>query len=311
MNGGELTLIESFRQRFGSHPRVPVGIGDDAAVVTASNGAQQLVAADMLLDGVHFDLQKHDPADAGWKALAVNVSDIAAMGGVPTAAFVTLAIPRNPHSTQLIQRVYEGLERCARAYGIAIAGGDTNAWSDPFAISVTLMGDPHARGPVLRSGARTGDRILVSGELGDSFATHHHLTFQPRVKEARAWLDRHEIHAMIDLSDGLATDLRHVLVASGGKGARLTRQAIPVRASLRSLPFDDALRRALTDGEDFELCLTVSPSVAAALQTENPLGLKLTDVGAVTDDPLDLYWETGDNCLERISLQGYEHTLSR
>lgn len=300
----ELEWIKRMGQTVPAHPRLLLGIGDDAAVLRSAS--ETIVTADMLLDGVHFDTCSQDPKLIGRKALAVNLSDVAAMGGVPYACVITLAVSRQQKSATFLNEVYEGINTLARAYHVAIAGGDTNTWDGPFAISITVWGDPHKKGVVTRSGAKAGDVIFVSGFLGDSLSGHH-LTFEPQVNLARQLMDTVDVHAMIDVSDGIATDLRHVCEASG-VGALLDPQAIPIQPSLlKKLNREEALAKAMTDGEDFALCFTVSEKEAQRLLNTPLQDPPLTAIGRMRQDKLDLYWQTGDNKDELIRYKGYEH----
>ncbi len=299
----ELEWIKSMSQNLLPHPRLLLGVGDDAAVLQSA--PQTIVTADMLLDRVHFDTSVQDASLIGRKALAVNISDIAAMGGVPYACVITIAIPRGK-TTTFVDQVYAGITALAREFQVAIAGGDTNTWDGAFAISITVWGDPHKKGVVKRSGARPDDVIFVSGPLGNSLAGHH-LSFSPRVHLAKTLMDEVDVHAMIDLSDGLATDLRHICTASG-VGALLDKSAIPIQSSLlQKMDREAALTKAMTDGEDFELCFTVSQADAQRLRSLPGIGPSLFPIGRICHDQLDLYWQTGDNRSEAIRYKGYEH----
>lgn len=296
----EHEFIDWLKQRLTTHSanhRLALGPGDDAALAHA-NG-QILLAADMIMDKVHFDLSRDSPELAGRKALAVNLSDIAAMAGRPDSALVSLALPRSRGSA-LGQGVMQGILQLAEQYDVAIAGGDTNSWEGPLAIAVSVTGTPHPLGSVTRSGARVGDLVLVTGELGGSIQGRH-LSFAPRIREAELLHHRYRLSAMLDLSDGLATDLRHILKASH-VGARLDKTAIPVSAIAKQS--DDPLSAALQDGEDFELCFTASPDAAATMLREQPLApaLLITKIGVICEDP-ELRWNDGST----IALGGYRH----
>lgn len=272
-------MIEWIRQRVGSHPRLEVGIGDDAAVLTWPDPERALVAVDMLVEGVHFDFAEATPEQVGHKALAVNLSDIAAMAGRPVAAVVSVALPRGGNE-ELGRRLHEGLAGLAEETGTALAGGDTTAIEGPLVISVTVIGTPLAGGPALRNGARPGDRLLVTGCLGGS-RDRHHLEFTPRLAEAAALLAAGGLHAMIDISDGLAADLYHLLDESG-VGARLNAADIPLREpGEHGRDGRTPLAHAISDGEDFELLAAVDPQVAARLVAEPPFATPLADIGAV------------------------------
>ena len=281
---GEFDLIAAIRRRAGSHPRLRLGIGDDCAALTMPGGPELLVTTDMLMDGRHFRLEEAGAEAVGYKALAVNLSDIAAMAGAPLAAFVAVALPR-AGAAEIATGLMAGMMPLAERFGVALAGGDTNAWDGPLVVCVTLMGESIPPGPVPRSGARPGDALLVTGPLGGSLLGRH-LRPEPRVAEAQALHRLAPIHAMIDLSDGLSSDLGHILDESGRLGAELEAAAIPVHPdALRLAAIDgrDPLDHALNDGEDFELCLALDPDDAARLLAHPPPGVSLVRVGTVLD----------------------------
>ena len=232
-----------------------VGIGDDAAVLPGGT----LVATDTLLEGRHF-IADADPERIGRKAIAVNLSDIAAMAGRPRFATIALTVGRGWTAVRC-KRLLGGLRRTAEQFGVQVVGGDTTSWDEPLAISVTVVGE--AEKPVLRSGGRPGDVLCVTGPLGDSLASGRHLTFEPRVAEAAAIAARCRITAMIDLSDGISSDARHLAVASGC-GVELNAAAIPCRTTLEA---------ALHDGEDFELLMAIDPDDAAPVLRNPPVPL--------------------------------------
>ena len=216
-----------------------VGIGDDAAVLPGG----QLIATDTLLEGVHFDASA-TPEQIGHKALAVNLSDIAAMAGRPTAATLALTLP--PHwDADFAARVLDGLLATAAEFGVELVGGDTTRWDGAAALSVTVLG--LADTPILRSDGRPGDRLFVTGPLGGSLVSGRHLTFRPRVAEAQSIAAAVPIRAMMDLSDGLSSDLAHLCAASGC-GVVVEAASIPRHEGAD-------LASALDDGEDFELLL--------------------------------------------------------
>src|SRR5437660_9167929 len=192
----EFAFINWVRGRTAPHPGVPVGPGDDAAVVDLTN-VLTLVTTDMLLEGSCFRLAEAGPRRVGKKAMAVNLSDIAAMAGRPVAAVVSVGLPRRG-GLALAQELDAGLRETADAFGVALVGGDTNSWDGPLVISVTLLGEPTGRGPVTRGGARPGDWLVVTGPLGGSIRGKH-LDFTPRVREAQALHALTELHAMIDV----------------------------------------------------------------------------------------------------------------
>src|SRR6056297_679542 len=262
----ELSFLAYLRGRCRSLRQVDVGIGDDAAVLVPPVG-KQILCTDQIIDGVDFDsaADGFQWADAGFKAMAVNLSDIAAMGATPDAALVTLTLPHT-NATQIAGDVYEGIFQAAQQYRVAIAGGDLSTYNGPLAISVTLTGYVASGKPWLRSGAKEGDAILVSGAVGGSLLGRH-LRPIPRLDFAAQVRSLATVHSAIDISDGLSLDLDRLLAASR-VGAELDVDQIPIH--------DDAIQRsgqtgtppfqhAWSDGEDFELILTMSQQDAAAV----------------------------------------------
>jgi len=303
----EFALIRWIRSRAPGGARVGLGIGDDCAMVRFPPGAEVLATTDMLLDGRHFRLESDGAEGVGYKALAVNLSDIAAMAGVPVAALVSVALPRAA-AVQVAQGLLTGMKPLAERFGVALVGGDTNAWDGPLVVSVTLLGEPTPPGPVRRSGARAGDAILITGPLGGSLLGRH-LRPEPRVREAQALHRAAAVHAMIDLSDGLASDLGHILEESGNLGAVLDASAIPIHDDAVALGRRDGrptLEHALHDGEDFELCFAVAQNDAARLLQAPPEGVRLYQVGEVSAaQGLWLRNESGE--VEPIAALGFDH----
>ena len=304
----ESDLIAYLRERIGPHPLVQLGIGDDAAVLSMAGVEQCVVTVDLLTDHVDFELSEIDPRRAGRKALAVNLSDLAAMASRPLAGVVALALPRTG-GMDLALALYEGILPLAEHYGVAIAGGDTNSWDGPLVISITLVGKVTKQGPLCRSGARPGDRIVVTGSFGGSILGRH-LDFEPRVAEALLLSQRYRLDAGIDVSDGLSIDLAR-LARESGCGAVLDLRAVPVADDARRLAEKLAdgstpLDHALGDGEDFELILAVPPDAAERMLAEQPLAVPLTVVGEfVAERGL---WQV-DPAGRRLPLapRGYEH----
>jgi thiamine-monophosphate kinase len=263
----EFQLIARLTQSLPANPAVVVGTGDDCAVLDLGvPGKQFLFKTDAVVEGVHFTGET-PPEKIGRKALARALSDIAAMAGTPIAALVTLALPKK-FDPDFVAAIYDGLTALARLHGVAIVGGETTTNPGGILISVALLGSVIPGKIPLRPGAKLGDAIFVTGTLGGSLAGKH-LDFEPRLPEA-AWLVEHfAIHAMIDVSDGLAGDLRHLLKGPG-LGAALRKPSIPVsaaaKAQARAGPnAKPALLAALTDGEDFELLFTLAAGDAVKL----------------------------------------------
>ncbi len=305
----ESELIAWLRQRLPQHARLAVGPGDDAAIVRPTD-IGTVVTVDMLTEGVDFELAKDSPRRIGRKALAVNLSDLAAMAARPLAAVVALALPRRG-GLALAQELYEGLIPLAESYDLAIAGGDTNSWDGPLVISVTLLGEVTRQGPLLRSGAQPGDAIVVTGEFGGSILGRQ-FDFEPRVREALTLAERYPLHAGIDVSDGLSLDLAR-LAAESGCGAELDLQQVPVAPAARELAHrlsdgSTALDHALADGEDFELVLAMPPDAAERLVSQQPLNCRCTRIGQFIDQR-GLWTARRDRCASAACARGYEHRL--
>jgi thiamine-monophosphate kinase len=302
---GEWAYIDWLRRRTPADPRVLIGPGDDTAALALTPGAPCLITTDMLLEGSCFRLAEAGPRAVGGKAMRVNLSDIAAMAGRPVAAVVSVGLPRKG-GRALAEELYQGLREVADAFATAVVGGDTNSWDGPLVISVTLLGEATARGPVRRSGARPGDWLLVTGPLGGSILGKH-LTFTPRVHEALALHAAADLHAMIDISDGLAVDVNH-LCEESGCGAVLRAEAIPLTAEAGQMTDGrPALEHALNDGEDFELVFAVTPEDARRLLHEQPVpGISLTVIGECVEQGL---WLEQGGQRRPLEPGGYEHAL--
>jgi thiamine-monophosphate kinase len=296
---GEFGLIGELRKRISKKSSVGVGIGDDTAVLGPFSKKDVLFTTDMLLEGRHFKLQEAEPFEIGWKAMAVNLSDVAAMGGWPTHAVVAVGLPGDL-SVDFVKELYRGLIECARLFGAGIVGGDTNA-SEKLVISVALLGEVEKGKSVTRSGARVGDVIFVTGELGGSYASKKHLNFMPRLKEAR-FLTRHfSLSAMIDISDGLASDIRRVCEESR-VGAVLSKEVIPVSKNCPSV------ERALSEGEDFELLFTLPPKEAARLTAAaHPKSMHFHPIGKIVSQKKGICLETDDGRFENLTKGGFDH----
>ena len=268
----ESEFIRWLRRRLPPHPSLPLGISDDAAVLRWGQGAECVLTVDLLTDGVDFQLEKVAARRVGRKALAVNLSDLAAMAARPLGALVALALPRQG-GIGLAQELYEGLIPLAEQYQVAIAGGDTNCWDGPLVVSITLVGEVNPRGTLTRSGAQVGDQIVVTGQFGGSILGHH-FDFEPRVNESLELQSRYPLHAGIDVSDGLSLDLSRLAEASGC-GAVLDLSRIPLAPAAFELArrLNDgstARDHALGNGEDFELILAVPPDAAGQSTRERP-----------------------------------------
>jgi thiamine-monophosphate kinase len=283
----EFELIARLTKSLPTNQNVVTGAGDDCAVLDFGLPDRWLLfKTDAIVEGVHFTGDTA-PEKIGHKALARCLSDIAAMAGTPTAALVTIALPPK-FDAKFVEAIYDGMKALAQKHGTAIVGGETTTNPERVLISIALLGWVPRGQAVLRSGAKVGDAIFVTGELGGSLAGKH-LEFEPRLAEARWLVGNFPVHAMIDLSDGLAGDLRHILQASQ-VGAELLKTAIPVHRSAKlraqgGSPAKPAFAAALTDGEDFELLFTVAGGHAVKLldgwKKQFPK-LRLSCIGKIT-----------------------------
>lgn len=314
----EFSLIDWVRRHVAAHPRVTLGIGDDAAVLRFPQPTDCLVTVDMLMEGTDFLLPSTKipstfpaspslfatPQQIGYKSLAVNLSDIAAMAGKPLAAVVAVALPLRG-GFELAQGIHEGMQPLAAQFGVALAGGDTNTWDGPLVISVTVMGEATGSGPVKRSGAKPGDWVMATGSFGGSI-TGRHLSLTPRVEEALALHRTVELHSMIDVSDGLAADLRHILEESH-VGAILDETSIPICAAARQLTDGRSpLEHALGDGEDFELLFTVSPTDGARLLSQPPFKTPLSHIGEISSGS-DYLLRDASGKITPLPVLGWKH----
>ena len=304
----ESQFIAWLRKRLPPHPLLRLGPGDDAAVLHLAGAEECVLTVDLLTDHVDFELAQVDARRVGRKALAVNLSDLAAMASRPMAAVVALALPKKGGKALAVE-LYEGMLPLAERYELAIAGGDTNSWDGPLVLSITLVGRLTGRGPLRRAGARPGDRIVVTGSFGGSILCKQY-EFEPRVNEALLLHERYEVHAGIDVSDGLSTDLCH-LAKESACGAVLHTDAVPISDAAQKLAAklgdgSTPLDHALNDGEDFELVLAVPPADAQRMLAEHPLDVDLTDVGEFVAEP-GLWQQDANGAKTPLIPHGWEH----
>jgi thiamine-monophosphate kinase len=299
----EQSFIAYLRGRCRDLPQVALGIGDDAAIIDPPDG-QLVVCTDQTIDGVDFLISEHSLVDIGYKAIAINLSDVAAMGARPTSALVTLALPRHD-ATRIAAGVYDGILEGAANHKVAICGGDLSTYDGPLSISITLIGEVPRGGAWLRSGAQNGDVIFVTGPLGGSIVGRH-LRPQPRLDLVPLLRSSVTVHAAIDISDSLSLDLDRLCAASR-VGAELELQRIPIHrdAILRSeTSKQPPLEHAWGDGEDFELILTMRPSDAEAISSTQ-WGQSLIEIGRVTSRTG--LWSREQGKLVRVTPRGYLH----
>lgn len=306
----EIELIKLLTKDLPGNDRVVVAAGDDCAALSGESPEELLLfKTDAIVEGIHFTAET-PPEKIGRKALARCLSDIAAMAGQPTAALVTLALPPD-FDPERVKSIYLGLNQLAREFDVAIVGGETTTNPGGVLISISLLGRVESSKIALRSTAKLGDAIFVSGELGGSIEGKH-LDFEPRLKQARWLADRFPLTSMIDLSDGLGADLKHILAASQ-LGADLLSSAIPISRAARAVKARSAngktpLSAAISDGEDFELLFTIPSKHAVPLNDawkEQFPELKLSCIGRTTET---LGLRIRDrNSIHPMAIDGYVH----
>ncbi|MFN7954027.1 MAG: thiamine-phosphate kinase [bacterium] len=302
---GEVQFIERVRQRLAAAEGIAIGLGDDCAEVHGFDRGRLLVTTDLLLEDVHFRLTTTTPEQLGHKMLAVNLSDVAAMGGVPRVFVCGLGVPAEL-DVEIIERLYEGALALADRHEVALVGGDTNRSESGLVLAITLLASPPRRGSLTRAAARPGDVLMVTGTLGDSALglkileedlvknphlpafeqlTRRHLEPIPRIEAGRALATERLAHAAIDVSDGLAIDATHLAVESQ-VGIEIDLAAIPLSPELVAVAHDlglDPLEIAAAGGEDYELLFSVSPRRVTEVEDSlTRLGLPVTAIGRVT-----------------------------
>jgi thiamine-monophosphate kinase len=295
---GEFDFIHWLRSQQKPSDLVPLPAGDDMAILKWPASDLLLIGVDQVLDGVHFDSAVHTPRQIGAKVMNRNLSDCAAMACLPAAAVVSAALPKGT-SLDYAKELYLGMKAAADIFDCVIVGGDTGTWLGKLALSVTLLGRSAGMQPITRSGAAPNQRIFVTGPLGGSIRGRH-MTFTPRVREARTLAASGAITAMIDLSDGLSRDLAHICRESN-VGAILHDHEIPIHDDAIEMRRDghSPLEHALHDGEDYELVYTTSEIIPAALPGIC-IGTTTAELG------IRLRTKNGDIPLEP---KGWEHSL--
>jgi thiamine-monophosphate kinase len=301
---GEFEFLEWVRAQQRPSPLVALPAGDDLAVLNWPGDDLLLVGVDQVLDGVHFDSKIHAPRLIGRKVMNRNLSDCAAMACLPVAAVTTAALPGGL-GLDYAKELYHGLRDAADPFDCAIIGGDTASWGanahGKLVLTVTILGRSAGIKPITRAGARLGDSLYVTGPLGGSILGRH-LTFTPRIREARALASVGCVSSMIDLSDGLSRDLGHICRQSG-VGAVVIAEQVPIHDDVRRLSADrmSALEHALHDGEDHELLFT------AGQRPPLPAGIDCHHIGFVTEAP-GIFLQSGGKQSPLVP-RGWEHLL--
>lgn len=335
----EFDLIRAIGRRFGGRgPSIRRGIGDDAAVVFPPSIEDSLLTTDLLAEGVHFDVQSATFADVGFRAAAANLSDIAAMGGRPTYLLVALALPRTATVGQ-VHQLYQGLMAACRPHGVRLIGGDTSASTNGWFIAVTLTGAVGPRRALLRSGAKAGDGIYVTGTLGDSlaglalvkesklrtrrrmparslsarhrrFLIQRHLRPTARIEIGR-WLSTRQLAtSAIDLSDGLSGDLSH-LCEESHVGAEIEMEKLPLSSACRIFAEtrkSDPRAMALAGGEDYELLFTTPSRLRPRLERAAKQNrFRITCIGTIRPAGFGLQTLSSDGRRRPLTMTSYEH----
>lgn len=290
-----------------SLPTGGLGIGDDAAVLAWPADSKLVVCTDLISDETDFHLADVTPQQIGRKALAINLSDIAAMACQPVGALLTLLLPQGEASLPLAQGIYEGAAQLGQQFACPIIGGDTNSWPGKVAVSVTVLGQSPTGRPLLRQGARPGDAIFVTGSLGGSILGHH-LHFTPRVDEALQLAQACGLTAGMDISDGISIDLPR-LCEQSGVGAEIDVRLLPLTAAARQRSTQTgkpAWWHGLNDGEDFELLFTVPAADAERLQAQWTNATPITRIGTIRPErELTMLGEDGTR--QPLLPEGFSH----
>ena len=330
---GESGLIQRIADTYrSSDSSVIAGIGDDAAALKVSGHNILLTTSDILLEDVHFNLSFTDSYHLGRKALAVNLSDIAAMGGTPRFFVVSLALPAHI-SVSFIDDLYRGIMELASEFSTILVGGDTNASPEKLMIALTVLGEVHPDHLLMRSGAQVGDSLFVTGTIGDaalglmnlqtnptaisqspvSGLVAKHLSPFPRIKEGQVLSGNGLASSLIDISDGLLTDLKRILTASG-KGATVWIEKLPLSSEFKQSETPhhcNKIEYALTGGEDYELLFTCPPSKETQLsQAASKAEFTVTKIGTITDSQELVVLDQHEQPYPLGKL-GYDHFLSK
>jgi len=296
---GEFCFINQIARRIKIDNSVVKGIGDDVAVIKYSKGKYLLFTSDMIVEDVHF-IRRMRPEVIGHKALACNISDIASTGGIPKYCIISLGLPSNL-DVSFVNRIYKGINKLAKKFYINIVGGDTNK-ARKIIINIALLGEVEKRKLILRSNAKIGDWIFVSGFLGGALIKNRAANFVPPLKEAHFLVDNYKLNSMIDISDGLILDLSHILESSG-VGANIYEEMIPKYKNITT-------QEALYTGEDYELLFSLSEKEARRLinnLTYKRRSTPFTHIGVITDKKLKIKFIDKNHRIKILKPKGYKH----
>lgn len=328
---GEFGLIARLTENLETRPDVALGIGDDAALLDPGPGMLVAATVDALIEGRHFQLTTSTPEEIGRKALAVNLSDLAAMGAEPCWALVSLLLP-TALAVETLDGIYAGLRDTAQRFGVAVVGGNVAATDGPLTLDVVAMGRCPRDSQITRHGAHPGDVLLVTGPLGAATAgllvardpdraagLARSLLEQarsalvsptPRVEAGQALASHQLVTAMLDISDGLASDLRHLCVASD-VGAELDESLIPIHSAATAIASRygrESLTLALQGGEDYELLCAVAPERQdETLATLRAVGCMPTIIGRLTTPDAGMTLRRMDGTIEQLAIRGWDH----
>lgn len=285
--------------------RTLVGMGDDAAVQSVDASRNSIVVAtDSIAQGTHFELPRHDLTLIGRKALAVNLSDIAAMGAKPESVVLHYQLPKN-FDLESAKSLFRGAQELASQFDVSIIGGDTNRWNGGLVVGATVIGSlPRGSSGWSLGGMKNGDAILVSGAFGGSIHGRH-LTFEPRCKLANYLFENYSVHAATDASDSLSLDLM-TMVRESGLGVELQLEKIPVSKDVQSTVTEERIEHALNDGEDFELILSMPVDDADRLTGDVNAGVELTRIGTVVADHKEIQYRV-EGKVQTLQPKGYIH----
>ncbi len=324
---GEFGFIERFKPQFNDLLTDGLmGIGDDCAIIHANDKEDYIITTDLLMEDVHFLRHSITPFQLGYKSLAVNLSDIAAMGGTPVASFLSFAIPKDL-DVEYLDQFMEGYHELSKKYNTALLGGDTTKSLKHLAINVAVIGKCPKGKARKRSDAKAGDIICVTGNLGDSagglqylldgitsdrneYLIHRHHQPEPRITEGLFLSQKEGVNAMMDISDGISSDLKHILKASH-VSAEVEIQNIPISEELKNESLKNnwnAIEKATSGGEDYELLLTVSARDFAQIQQdyEKEFQKPLIQIGTITKGNPNIHWTNNGQVVE-LSSSGFNH----